>query len=1003
MASGMIVKIGVDTSAFDKGMATFTKGLSKVSKSMESVGEGLSKAITVPVAGMAAAAVKMGSDFEAQMSKIKAVSGDTAAQMQKIKDAVTQVGMTTKYSSTQAAEAMTELLQTGIDTDTALASLKPTLDMASNGQLDLGEAAGIAARELNEFEMKGNTAAETAKNMAKVSDILAYAGNHSAGGMKALSEAIVPVGGIAHTAGMSYEDLVSSLSKLSKAGYEGREGGQLMVGVIRAMSAPSKKAADEQKKLGVAFFDSTGKMRPMADILSDLHGKLDKYNQAQQMQILKTAFTSQGMRALIPLMRDGGKSVGEMSSALDKNSGYADKAAKTMNNNLQGAIATLKSRFDTVAVSLYTNMGPSLTKLVNALTQVVTWFGKLSPEQQKQIMIWAGIAAAIGPALVIFAKTIETALSVYKAFQNLKKGIELLRGGFIAMKAAMSLTFNPAAILPALGWIAIIIAVAFAVYEIIKHWGAISKFFEGLWKDITSATSKAWDSIGKYFSDLWKSISNGATKAWNGVGKFFSDSWKSISDSASKIWNGIIDFFKKWGLDILAVITGPIGILALLIYKNWDAIKNAAITAWNAITSFLSSVWNAIIDVATPIWNGLVSVLSAVWNVIKTVIMAVWNYIWQYLVALWTAFLYFATPVFNQLVAFFTKVWNTIKNDAITIWNSVVSTLTTVWNDIIKVSMAVWNPIASFFVALWNGIQTVSTAIWLTLASFYNATWNAIKSSAIAVWNALSSFFTALWNSIKSIATSVWNAISSFFTSTWNSIKSTASSVWNSIVSAVSGPINQMKATATSLLNSLKSTISSIWSSIKSEATSMWSGIVSSVSSAVDRMKSAIGSAFNGLKSIAVGAWDGIKSGIRSAINGIISMINHFIDGFNSPAKALNNIPGVHAPMIGHIPALATGGTIMGSGMALVGEAGPELISKSGSSVKVTPLSSSEKARGVGGALGAGGSGGISIDGTIEVPVVLDGRTIAKVVAPFMDKSLRDRSSSLSRAKGGSK
>src|SRR5437763_13666262 len=123
MASGMIVKIGVDTSAFDKGMATFQKGLGKISKSMESVGSSLTKAITVPVAGMAAATVKFGSEYEAQMSKIKAITGDTADQIKPISDAMTQVGMTTKYSSTQAAEAMTELLQTGIDTNTALASL----------------------------------------------------------------------------------------------------------------------------------------------------------------------------------------------------------------------------------------------------------------------------------------------------------------------------------------------------------------------------------------------------------------------------------------------------------------------------------------------------------------------------------------------------------------------------------------------------------------------------------------------------------------------------------------------------------------------------------------------------------------------------------------------------------------------------------------------------------------------------------------------------------------
>ncbi|MDT2304982.1 hypothetical protein P7H21_14940 [Paenibacillus larvae] len=91
---------------------------------------------------------------------------------------------------------------------------------------------------------------------------------------------------------------------------------------------------------------------------------------------------------------------------------------------------------------------------------------------------------------------------------------------------------------------------------------------------------------------------------------------------------------------------------------------------------------------------------------------------------------------------------------------------------------------------------------------------------------------------------------------------------------------------------------------------------------------------------------EGIKTGIKAVLNGIIWIINKFIDGFNLPAELLNKIPTVNALIIPIFPCLPKGGNVFGSGSAIVGEAGPELIEKSGSSVS-TPLSAGEKARGV--------------------------------------------------------
>ncbi len=113
----------------------------------------------------------------------------------------------------------------------------------------------------------------------------------------------------------------------------------------------------------------------------------------------------------------------------------------------------------------------------------------------------------------------------------------------------------------------------------------------------------------------------------------------------------------------------------------------------------------------------------------------------------------------------------------------------------------------------------------------------------------------------------------------------------------------------------------------------------------------AVSGAFDGMKSAVLGVWDGIKSGIRTAINGIIRIINKFIDGFNTPAELLNEIPGVSAPTIPHVPMLAKGGKPVGDGSFITGEAGPELFTKKGNSITVTPLSSKEKSLGITGTM----------------------------------------------------
>lgn len=959
----LIVKIGADTRTFDRAMASLTKETKALGNKLSGIGKDMSASITLPIAAIGAGIIKMGSEFEAQMSQLQSVTHGSTKTMNDFKNEAMDLGTKTKFSATEAVEGMTELAKAGVKSNDVMKAIPATLTLASAGHIELSQAAAIAAREMNEFGMK-------ATDLGHVADVISYTTTHAHTSVEELSAAMVPAGGFAHSLGMSYEDLNASLGIMSKAGLNGADAGQKMVAMMRAMAAPSSKAAKEQKALGLEFFNSQGHMKTMPQIIDMINQKTAGMGDQAKFAALKVAFTSAGMQGLLPLLRHGGTELQSFSDHLKNSGGYADQTAKIMNNNLQGSLKKMQSQFQNVAISLYTNFGPALTKIVDGISKLVGAFAKMSPEQQKNIMMWAAVAASFGPVLIMAGKAVMI-------FGKVRAAIMLAKEAQTAWGVASALAGGPASLI-AIAIMAIIVAVVLLV----QHWDTVKKVTIQVWNSIVGFFKGVWTSITNDLHAFVEGYSNGFTQMQTGTETVFAWLGNAVYNVKMFFINGfnaIIDFFKKWGVTILAVIMGPIAILALIIYKNWDTIKSATMVAWNAITAFLTKVWNGIVAVVTPIWNGIVTVISAVWNVIWTITSTIWNFIWQYLVALWTAFMYFAKPVFQALATFFTGVWNGIKAVATTVWNTISSFLQSVWNGIKAVATTVWNAVASFFTAVWNGIVKVATVIW----------------------NGLKTYFTTVFNFYKAIFTTVWNAIAGVASAIWNGIKNTASSIWNAISNAISGPINTVKTTATNKFNELKSTLTSVWNSIKGVASSVWNGISSSVMGTIHGLVNGAGAAFGGLKSVVVGVWEGIKSGIRSVINGIVGMINHFIDGFNAPAKALNKVPGVHAPTIGHIPALATGGNLFGDGMALVGEAGPELISKSGSSVKVTPLSASEKARGIGGAMGAGNNSGGSFSGTVEVPVVLDGKTIAKVVAPFMDKELRNKRDSLNRARGG--
>ncbi|MCU5128178.1 DUF2207 domain-containing protein [Bacillus cereus] len=531
--------------------------------------------------------------------------------------------------------------------------------------------------------------------------------------------------------------------------------------------------------------------------------------------------------------------------------------------------------------------------------------------------------------------------------------IGVISGAFMALMPIVVVISSIGAAM--MGWVALIAVVVAAVVAlgvlIYENWDSIKQWTIDAWNAIGEFLVGIWDGIVQWASETWNSISESTSEVWNSIKEYLMELWNGLVESLSEIWNSIVETTTETWNSVVEYLTGVWDGVVETLSEVWNSISQTTSEVWTAISEFFQETWNGLVSFLTPILQGIADFFSMIWNGISTVIQTVWGFITQYLQAIWTAILYFATPIFESIREFLASVWESIKEKATAVWDALTNFLTTCWNGIVSIATTVFEWIKNTVTTVWNTISSATMSVWNAVKNFLQSCWNGLVAFVTPIFTSIKDWIVNTWNTISSTTSAVWNTIKSYLTSLWNAIVSTASSVFNSIKEAISTVWNMISSTSSSIWNGIKSTLSNIWEGIKSTASSVWNGLKEAIMTPVRWVTDAVSGAFEGMKSAVLGVWDGIKSGIRTAINGIIRIINKFIDGFNTPAELLNNIPGVSAPTIPHVPMLAKGGKPVGDGSFITGEKGPELFTKRGNSITVTPLSSKERSLGITGTM----------------------------------------------------
>jgi TP901 family phage tail tape measure protein len=248
-------------------------GLQRASKRLKAFATSMRRTgMRVFGGGLAAAlpfglSAKVFANFEQQMARVKALTNASGGEFQKLEAKAKQLGSTTVFSASQAAEAMSYFALAGFKTDQILGAIGPTLDLAAAGQIEIAEAADIAAKIMAGMGL-------SADELGNAVDVMAKAMTTANTDLTMLGDAFKFVGPMAKSAGISLEEITAAIQLLSNAGIQGEMAGTTLRGMLLSLTSPSSEAQKELQRLGVRIVDTAGDVRPLVDIITDLENAM---------------------------------------------------------------------------------------------------------------------------------------------------------------------------------------------------------------------------------------------------------------------------------------------------------------------------------------------------------------------------------------------------------------------------------------------------------------------------------------------------------------------------------------------------------------------------------------------------------------------------------------------------------------------------------------------------------------------------------------------------------
>ena len=568
----------------------------QIGSALTGMGKVLSTAVTLPLLGIAATSIKVGNEFQAQMSRVQAIAGATGGELDKMKAQAIELGAKTAFSAKEAAQGMENLASAGFQVNEIMDAMPGVLDLAAVSGGDVAASSEAMASSLRAFGLEAGQAGH-------VADVFARAAADTNAETVDMAEAMKYVAPVAHSMGLSLEETAASIGIMADAGIKGSQAGTTLRGALSRIAKPTKAMVKSMDQLGVSFYDANGKMIPLREQIAQLKTATAGLTQEERNRHLVTLYGQNSLSGMLALLDAGPEKLDKMTNALINSDGAAREMAETMQDNLASKIEQMGGAFESAAIVIQQILEPALTKVVGGITKLIEAFLNMSPVGQKMVVIFAGMVAALGPLLLIAGTVVTTMVKLRIAMQFLGPAfmgtmgtIALVVAAFYALVAVFMIAYTKSekfrnfidslapAIKKGLG-----VAVEWTAEKLKVLWEWLQKATEKVKEFGSAISSKVANTLQQFGINLGQ--------AGSSIGSFISSGLERLGGAFGKV-GGIMSIaasvLTKVGLAFFG-ITGPLGLVISLVVSF--------LTAW-ARTGELNA------DGITQVFDNLTSTIQ---------------------------------------------------------------------------------------------------------------------------------------------------------------------------------------------------------------------------------------------------------------------------------------------------------------------------------------------------------------------------------------------------------
>ena len=307
----------------------------------------------------------VGSKFEAGMSKVAAVSGASAGDLERLTEKAKDLGASTKFTASETAEAMNYMAMAGWKTEEMLSGIDGVLGLAAASGSDLATTSDIVTDAITAFGLK-------ADDCAHFADILAAASSNANTNVALMGETFKYCAADAGSLGFSAEDTVTAIGLMASAGIKGSQAGTALRKLFTEMSGDLTLTSEKMGDITVQTATASGEMRPFIDIVKELRSEFAKLNPQEQTAAAKNLVGQYAQTGFKTLMNASEQDFQKLTGAIQNCDGAAANMAETMEQNVSGAVTKMNSALEGVGIAVYDKFKGGLLDAVNIFTETLS-------------------------------------------------------------------------------------------------------------------------------------------------------------------------------------------------------------------------------------------------------------------------------------------------------------------------------------------------------------------------------------------------------------------------------------------------------------------------------------------------------------------------------------------------------------------------------------------------------------------------------------------------------